>query len=150
MANMEKLKKRYGDDVLWSGKKCICGLPISLTRYIITSTVLYTRNGFFNIKEDEIELYRIIDKTMEFSLGERMVGCGTIKLTAKDSDSPQKLLKSIKKPREVKKILDEAVKEQRDKYMTRGRDMIGSVNVHHNCDCDNDGIEDSIDDDIDL
>ncbi len=127
MANMKKLKKTYGEDLIWSGKKCICGLPISFTRYILTSTVLYTRIGFLNVKEDEIELYKIVDKVMLFPLGQRIVGCGSIKLTSKDSDTPDKTLKAIKKPREVKKVLDEAVKAQRDKYMIRGRDMIGAV-----------------------
>ena len=139
MANQKKLKKIYGEDLLWSGKKCICGMPISFTRYILTSTVLYTRVGFLNVKEDEIELYKIVDKVMEFPLGQRMVGCGTINLTSKDSDTPQKLLKSIKKPREVKKILDDAVRVQRDKYMIRGRDMMGAAVEHvHDHDDDDD------------
>lgn len=137
MANLEKIKKNYGEDLLWTGKKCICGLPISFTRYILTSTVLYTRTGFLNVKEDEIELYKIVDKVMMFPLGQRIVGCGTVKLTSKDSDTPEKLLKSVKKPREVKRILDEAVKVQRDKYMIRGRDMMGAV-IHSGVDFDGD------------
>lgn len=130
MANLKKIKKNYGEDLLWTGKKCICGLPISFTRYILTSTVLYTRTGFLNVKEDEIELYKIVDKVMMFPLGQRLVGCGTVKLTSKDSDTPEKLLKSVKNPRDVKRILDEAVKAQRDKYMIRGRDMMGAV-IHN-------------------
>lgn len=138
MANIKKLKKTYGDDLIWSGKKCICGLPISFTRYILTSTVLYTRVGFLNVKEDEIELYKIVDKVMMFPLGQRIVGCGSIKLTSKDSDTPEKLLKAVKKPREVKKVLDDAVKIQRDKYMIRGRDMMGAVISINDADDDGD------------
>ncbi|MBD5116804.1 MAG: PH domain-containing protein [Ruminococcaceae bacterium] len=137
MSKLDKLKKTYGEDLLWSGKKCICGLPISFTRYILTSTVLYTRVGFLNVKEDEIELYKIVDKVMLFPLGQRIVGCGSVKLTSKDSDTPEKLLKAIKKPREVKRILDEAVKKQRDKYMIRGRDMMGAV-ISNDADIDGD------------
>ena len=51
---MKKLERDYGE-ILWTGKKCIMGMPISFTRYIITSSVLYTKVGFLNIKEDEIE-----------------------------------------------------------------------------------------------
>lgn len=123
--NMEKLKRDYGN-VLWAGRKHILGMPISFTRYILTDTSLFTKIGFWSIKEDEIELYRVYDKKMTFSLGQRIVGCGTIAIMSKDTDTPEKLLKSIKKPREVKKILDEAVKEQRDKYYVRGRDMVGA------------------------
>ncbi len=124
--NMEKLRRDYGE-VLWSGKKCILGLPISFTRYILTDTMLYTKIGLFNIKEDEIELYRIFDKKISFTLGQRIVGCGTLTLMSKDVDSPEKKLISIKKPREVKRILDEAVRIQRDKFYVRGRDMITGI-----------------------
>lgn len=124
--NMEKLKRDYGN-VLWAGKKCILGMPISFTRYILTDTTLYTKIGFFNIREDEVELYRIFDKKISFTLGQRIFGCGTIDLVSKDIDTPEKKLISIKKPREVKKILDAVVKEQRDKYYVRGRDMIGGA-----------------------
>ncbi len=122
--NKEKLRNDYGN-VLWSGKKCILGMPISFTRYILTDTTLYTRIGLLNIREDEVELYRIFDKKISFTLGQRIFGCGTIDIVSKDIDTPEKKLISIKKPREVKKILDAVVKEQRDKYYVRGRDMIG-------------------------
>ena len=123
---MEKLKRDYGN-VLWAGKKCILGMPITFTRYILTDTTLYTKIGFINIREDEVELYRIFDKKISFTLGQRIFGCGTIDLVSKDIDTPEKKLVSIKKPREVKKILDAVVKEQRDKYYVRGRDMIGGT-----------------------
>ena len=61
MANLDKLRRDYGE-ILWTGKKCIMGLPISFTRYIITETALYTKVGFLNIREDEVELYKIMDK----------------------------------------------------------------------------------------
>ena len=48
-------------------------------------------------------------------------------------------LKSVKKPREVKKILDEAVKLERDKYMVRGRDMVGA-NLHGHGDMGEDNL----------
>ena len=140
--NMEKLKRDYGD-VLWAGRKCILGLPISFTRYILTETSLYTKIGFLNIKEDEIELYRVFDKKLSFTLWQRIVNCGTISLMSKDMDTPEKKLISVRNPREVKKILDEAVKVQRDKYYVRGRDMIGNMGG-----CDHDDREDFAPDDF--
>lgn len=131
MANLAKLTKEYGT-VLWTGKKCIMGLPISFTRYILTETKLITRTGFLSLHEDEMELYRVFDKALALSLGERMVGCGTIKLMAKDVDTPVKELKHIKNPREVKRALDDAVQKQRDKYYVSGRDMIG-IGEHGGC-----------------
>ena len=127
---MEKIKRDYGN-VIWTGKKRILGMPISFTRYILTDTTLYSKIGLFNIKEDEIELYRVYDKNLTFTLGQRIFGVGTITLISKDIDSPEKKLVSVKKPREVKKFIDDAVKSQRDKYMVRGRDMVGaSIEMH--------------------
>ncbi len=124
--NLEKCRETYGD-VIWTGKKCILGMPISFTRYIITSSKLITRAGLLNINEDEIELYRVIDKTMNFPLSQRIFGCGSIKIVSKDSDTPVKLIASVKQPREVKRILDDTVQQQRDKYYVRGRDMTASA-----------------------
>ena len=131
MASIAKLTREYGN-ILWTGKKCVMGLPISFTRYILTDTKLITRTGFLSLREDEIELYRVFDKSLSLSLGERMVGCGTIKLMAKDVDTPVKELKHVKTPREVKRVLDAAVQQQRDKYYVSGRDMIG-IAEHGGC-----------------
>lgn len=140
MANMEKLKREYGD-IIWTGKKRILGMPISFTRYILTETKLITKVGFLNIKEDEIELYRIYDMSLELPLGQRIFGCGTIKLLSKDSDTATKILKFVKAPREAKRLIDDAVRVQRDKYYVRGRDMIGGgYPLDH--DHDGDGIMD--------
>ena len=137
MANMKKLTRDYGE-IVWTGKKCILGMPISFTRYILTETKLITRVGLLNLREDEIELYRVYDKSMKLPFGQRIVGCGTITLLSKDSDTPSKVLQSVKRPREVKRLLDEAVQAQRDKYSVRGRDMMGAS--AHMEDLDGDGI----------
>ena len=108
MSNMKKLTRDYGE-IIWTGKKCIMGMPISFTRYILTETKLITRVGLLNLKEDEIELYRVYDKSTKLPFGQRIVGCGTITLLSKDSDTPTKTLEKIKNPREVKRLLDAAV-----------------------------------------
>lgn len=139
MANMKKLTRDYGE-IIWTGKKCIMGMPISFTRYILTDSKLITRVGLLSLKEDEIELYRVYDKSVKLPFGQRIVGCGTITLLSKDSDTPSKILQSIKRPREVKRLLDAAVQEQRDRYSVRGRDMMGASS--HMQDLDGDGIPD--------
>lgn len=140
MANLEKLTREYGE-IIWTGKKCILGMPISFTRYILTDTKLVTKVGLFSIREDEVELYRVYDMALELPFGQRIVGCGTLKLLSKDSDTPTKELKSIKRPRDAKRLIDEAVRVQRDKYYVRGRDMIG-MNVPGAHDLDGDGVYD--------
>lgn len=140
MANLEKLQRDYGP-VLWTGKKNILGMPISLTRYILTESKLITRTGLLSLKEDEIELYRIYDKSLRLPLGQRIFRCGTIVLLSKDSDTPNKTLHAVRNPREVKRLLDEAVQLQYDRYGVRGRDMISAS--AHSVDLDGDGIPDS-------
>ena len=111
--------------VLWTDKKhTIFGLPISLTRYVLTSRKLVTRTGFLTITEDEISLYRVTDKRLEMSLFERLFGCGTIILNvANDADDPIKEIKGVKNPRSVSKQIEELIEEERKKYNLNGQEM---------------------------
>ena len=121
---------------VWTDKKrTLFGLPISFTRYILTEKKLITRKGLLNISEDEIELYRVIDKSLKLSLGQRMFGCGTVVINCRDTDTPVKEVVSVKNPREFMQVLEKYVDIQRDKYRTRGRDMIGPDFIDE-CDCD--------------
>lgn len=111
---------------IWSDKKrTLFGLPISFTRYYLTENRFITRTGFLNVVEDELELYRIVDKSLTRSLWQRMFGCGTITLYCKDADTPEKQVVSIKCPREVSDLIGSYVSQYRDRYSIRGRDMIG-------------------------
>lgn len=111
---------------IWSDKKrTLFGLPISFTRYYLTENRFITRTGFLNVVEDELELYRIVDKSLTRSLWQRMFGCGTITLYCKDADTPEKQVVSIKYPREVSDLIGSYVSQYRDRYSIRGRDMIG-------------------------
>ena len=124
-------------EYIWTDKKrTLFGLPISFTRYILTKKKLITQKGFFSITEDEVELYRISDKSLQLPFGQRLFGCGTVVINCKDTDTPIKTITSIKEPRKFMALLEENVDIQRDKYRVRGRDMIG---FDDDCDCDCDG-----------
>jgi hypothetical protein len=115
-------------EYVWSDKKrTFLGLPLSFTRYFLTEDRLITRCGFLNVKEDELELYRIVDKSLERSLGQRICGLGTIILFCKDADTPEKHIVSVKCPREVSDLIGAYVSQQKDRYSIRGRDMVGSA-----------------------
>ena len=78
-------------DYIWTDKKrTLFGLPLSFTRYYLTETRLITRVGFFHVEEEEIELYRITDKKLSLSLGQRIFRVGSIILYSKDVDTPEK------------------------------------------------------------
>lgn len=128
-----------GYETIWTDKKrTLFGLPLSFTRYILTEKKFITRKGFLSITEDEIELYRVVDKSLRLSFGQRLFGCGTVVINCRDTDTPVKEVVSIKKPREFMNIFEKQVDIQRDKYRTRGRDMIAPDRIE----CDHDDIED--------
>lgn len=125
-----------GQDYIWSDKKrTIFGLPLSFTRYILTEKKFITRKGLLSITEDELELYRVIDKSLKLPLGQRIFGCGTVYINCRDADTPIKEVVSIKDPRGFMEVLEKHVDIQRDKYRTRGRDMMAS-DIHMGCDHD--------------
>ena len=113
-------------DYIWTDKKrTLFGLPLSFTRYFLTEKKFITRTGFFNITEDEFDLYRVNDKKLHLPFGQRLFGCGTVMISVKDVDTSIKEVKSIKAPRSFMKLLDEQVDKMRDQYGIRGRDLIG-------------------------
>lgn len=123
-------------DYVWTDKKrTLFGLPISLTRYYLTKTKFITQTGLFNVKEDEIDLYKIIDKSIKRSCWQRIFGCGTIVIYSKDADTPTKEVKSITNVRRVSELIDKYANQMRDRYGIRGRDMYGNDHDHHDHDC---------------
>ncbi len=131
-------------DYIWTDKKrTLFGLPLSFTRYFLTETKFITRVGFLSLEEDELDLYTVTDKKLVLSLKQRIFKCGTIVLYVVDTDTPIKEVKSIKAPRKVLELLDKHINIQRDRYRTRGRDMIGGGYHDHDDCCDG---HDDIDD----
>jgi hypothetical protein len=122
--------------IIWKDRKrTFLGLPLSFTVYTLTEDKLYTRIGLFSLKEDEVELYRVIDKSKKKSLGERIFGCGTIILDVqKDKDTPVKILKGVKNVDKVYDLIDEQININRDKYRVKGRDMIGDITLEGDID----------------
>lgn len=126
---------------IWEDRKrTLFGLPLSFTKYILTEKKFITRKGFLNITEDEVELYRVVDKSLRLPFGQRLFGCGTVVINCRDTDTPVKEVTSIKKPREFMALLEKQVDIERDKYRTRGRDMIGA-DIHPHQDFDSEDME---------
>lgn len=128
---------------IWSDKKrTLFGLPLSFTRYFLTETKFITRKGFLSLEEDELELYKVVDKKMQLSFGQRLFGCGTIVLYVKDTDTPVKEVLSVKAPRRVAQLIDKYVDQQRDRFHIRGRDMMGAT--HRDYLDESDDMEDEV------
>jgi hypothetical protein len=127
-------KRKYGE-IIWKGRRRRFGLPLSFTRYILAENKLYTSTGFFSIREERVELYRVVDFSLKLSLGQRIFGCGSIIVHAKDKTCPETLLKSVKNPRTVLRLIEEQVEKERVKYSIHGRDMIGASGIGGCDDC---------------
>ena len=124
-------------DYIWTDKKrTLFGLPLSFTRYILTEKKFITRTGFFTVQEEEFDLYKVYDKKLVLTMGQRMFGCGTVIIYVRNNDIPVTEVKSITAPREFMKLLDEYIEKARDQYNIRGRDLYGTPMPHDHHDGD--------------
>ena len=129
-------KKKNAYDFIWSDtKRTIFGMPWTFTKYFLTETKFITRVGWLSLDEDELDLYKVTDKKLVIPFWQRIVGCGTIILYVRDTDTPQKEIHCVKNPREVLAKIDKQIEIQRDRWNTRGRDLYaitgGSPGGHH-------------------
>jgi uncharacterized membrane protein YdbT with pleckstrin-like domain len=122
--NLKKLEANYGD-VTWAGKRHRLGMPISFTTYVLTPTKLYTLTGLLNLKEEQTDLYRVVDLALELPLVQRIFGCGTINIHSKDQTKPQGKLLNIKGARGVLRKIEENVDNEKKRLNIQGKDMIG-------------------------
>ena len=136
------MSKKNEIEYIWSDhKRTFLGLPWSFTRYSLTETKFITRTGFLSLDEDELDLYKVTDKKLKLPFWQRMVGCGTIVIYVRDTDTPEKEVRCVKNPREVLKKLDKQINAERDRYNTRGRDLYAAMHgpaPHHHHDDDGD------------
>lgn len=98
---------------LWMGKPFYFGFP-SFTKYRITNQRLIIEKGVFTKITSEIELFRVRDIQVKRNLVERIFGFGDITVLSTDHMNSVILLKNIKQSVEVKDIIRNAVREQRN------------------------------------
>lgn len=113
--------------VLWNDRKrIIFGLPWTFTKYKLTEEKLIIQTGFFNIKQEEIRLYRIMDITLNRKFGQRIFGLGTIHCCSADKSTPEFDIKNIKKSEAVKELLSDNVEQERQRKRVSGREYMHS------------------------
>ena len=88
------------------------------TTYEITPERLIIQRGIFNKSIDEIELYRVKDVRMNFSLLNQMAGIGTIHLTTSDETTrgtglALRYIPDAKRRRETIRALVDAARKRR-------------------------------------
>ena len=127
-------------EYLWKDRKRYFGLPLSFTRYSLSEDRLFVSEGFLNIKDDEILLYRVRDIDTSRSLWQRLFGVGTVAVASSDKSMPNLVLKNIKDPIFVKELIHKQVEETKIKRRVRFGEIM--------TDADGDGIDDDLDDNV--
>lgn len=113
-------------EYLWKDRKRRLGLPLSFTRYSLSEDRLFCEVGLFNLKADEVLLYRVRDLELTMTLGQRIFGVGTVCVHSSDKSIPHLDLKNIKRPREVKELIHQHVEAAKDKRRMRTTELMGA------------------------
>lgn len=100
---------------LWSDCKRVVffGLPLSFTKYRLTTNRLFVNTGFLTQREDEVRLYRITDVSLSRTLMQRVFGLSTIYCNSSDKTLGNFDIINIKDGEEVKEILSQSVERER-------------------------------------
>jgi uncharacterized membrane protein YdbT with pleckstrin-like domain len=116
-------------NIIWKDCKRFLGIPLNFTRYALTEDRLFHSVGFLNIKDDEVLLYRVRDINTSRTLGQRLLGVGTVTVMSSDKSMPTMVLKNIKDPLAVKELLHRQVEEMKIRRRVRvGEIMSGNYN----------------------
>ena len=112
---------------LWKDRKRRLGLPLSFTRYRLSEDRLFCEKGFFNIKADEVLLYRVRDLQLNMKLSQRIFRTGTICVISSDQSVPHLDLVNVHDPRQVKELIHRSVEEAKDKRRMRTMEIMGDA-----------------------
>ena len=73
MAKIDRLTNlTENEELLWQDRKRYLGLPLSFTVYSFSKNKFYMKTGVFNVKSEEILLYRILDLTFKQTFGQKI------------------------------------------------------------------------------
>ena len=110
---------------LWKDRKRYFGMPISFTRYALSEDRLFVSEGFLNIRDDEVLLYRVRDIDTARSLWQRLFGVGTVTVMSSDKTMPNLVLKNVKDPVYVKELIHEQVEDMKIRRRVRFGEIMG-------------------------
>ena len=110
---------------IWKDRKRYFGLPLSFTRYALSEDRLFLSEGFLNIKDDEVLLYRVRDIDTSRNLWQRLFGVGTVVVMSSDKSMPNLVLKNIKDPVYVKELIHTQVEEMKIRRRVRFGEIMG-------------------------
>ena len=106
-------------EYLWKDRKRHLGMPLSFTCYQLSEDRLFLSQGFLNIRDDDILLYRVRDIDTRRNLWQRLFGVGTVTVLSSDKTMPTLVLKNVKDPLFVKELIHKQVEEMKLKRRVR-------------------------------
>ena len=126
--NTEELKKEEKNfenvdyEIIWEGQpnglfdRFLNLLHLNFTVYQITKDELIIKEGFFRRHTNTSELYTLKDPDLIESIIQRQLGVGNLYVTVDTHSSPNSvgrkiILKNIKEPEKVRKILRDAIED---------------------------------------
>ena len=119
------MKEKYRHVICTQRKRNVFGLPWTFTEYILTDKKIIVKTGFFSIKEEEVELYKITDKKLFCPFLGRIFRYGSIEFNANDTYTPNVFIKNIRNPRDFLETFENAIDVDKEKYNVKGRDVMG-------------------------
>ncbi len=115
-------------DILWQDRKRHFGLPISFTKYSMSEDRLFVDTGFFNLEQNEVRLYRVLDLQLKRSLGQRIFGVGSIFVSSSDKSLGTFEIRNVKHAANVKEMISVQVEQQREaKRVYTRENMVNDV-----------------------
>lgn len=103
------------------------GLPLTFTKYVLTSKSIQLNRGLLTTTEDDLLLFRVMDVSLRRSLFQKMAGLGTLTVQSSDKTNPRLVIKNIKRVREFKQALDERVEKERLRMRFRTGEYMGDL-----------------------
>lgn len=123
--------------LIWQDRKrTIFGLPWSFTKYKLFEDRLQITTGFMSKKEEEIRLYRVLDMTLERTLGQRIFGLGTVSCKSGDKSCPTFSLSRIKRSEQIRDMLSDMVESERNRKRVASREYMSMDQVEDDDDDD--------------
>ncbi len=98
-------------------------LELRSRRYELTTQRLRTISGVLNRNEDELELYRVKDITLQQPLHLRLFGLGNVTLHTSDKTTPELVIPAIPNARQVRDQVRNLVEKRRDEKRVREIDF---------------------------
>ena len=114
-----------GGDIVWKARKrTFLGFPLSFTVYSLSHERLFVKTGLLTTVENEVRLYRVLDVQLKQTLGQKIMGLGTIFVRSSDKSLKSFSILNIPNSREVKETLSEFVEKQRQANRVSNRELM--------------------------